>query len=96
MEGTYSYSNGMVHYDITAAYQAYTDVSYNDNGDMISWSWNAGNLDAATLTLSEGFDWYEMPVDEYRQEFGDFEFKINGNTATSTLVGIPDLTFYKK
>jgi hypothetical protein len=96
MEGTYTYSNGMVHYDITAAYQAYTDVSYNDNGDMISWSWNAGNLDAATLTLSEGFDWYEMPVDEYRQEFGDFEFKINGNTATSTLVGIPDLTFYKK
>ena len=34
---------------------------------------------------------WERAVDE----FGEFEFKVNGNTATSTLVGIDNLTFNK-
>ena len=31
-----------------------------------------------------------------QEDFGEFEFNIKGSTAKSTLVGLPDLTFYKK
>ena len=98
MKGTYTLTNGTLIYNITEAYQAYTDVTYDDDGNMTSWSWWAGNLDATTLELSEGFDWYAMGSEAFEQakeDFGQFEFKISGNTATSTLVGIPDLVFRK-
>lgn len=98
MVGTYSLTDGMVNYNITAAYQALTGVTYDENGNMISWMWEAGHLDASTLTLAEGFNWYAMNSDEFertKEDFGQFEFKINGNTATSSMVGITDLIFYK-
>ncbi|MBQ8703268.1 MAG: hypothetical protein IJ524_02705 [Bacteroidales bacterium] len=98
MKGTYTWSNDVVKYNITEANQAYTDVAYDNEGNMTSWSWMAGNLDAATLTLSSGYDWYPMTGEELaraKEEFGEFEFKVNGNTATSTLVGIENLTFNK-
>lgn len=98
LKGTYMLTDGRITYNISEAYQAYTDVTYDENGNMTSWSWNIGNLDAATLTLAEGYDWYAMAeeeLDRAREDFGEFEFKINGTTATSSLVGIPDLTFHK-
>ena len=98
MVGTYTLTNGTIKYDITEAYQAFTDVTYDDDSNMVSWSWFAGNLDASTLTLSEGYDWYAMREEELNQakeNFGEIEFKVNGNTATSTLVGITDLVFHK-
>lgn len=99
MKGTYSMNNGVITYNITEAYQAYTDVSYDGKGNMTSWSWMAGNLDATTLTLAEGYNWYAMNGENFNQaqeDFGEFEFNIKGSTAKSTLVGLPDLTFYKK
>ena len=98
MKGTYTWSNNVVKYNITEAYNAYTDVSYDEDGNMTNWSWNAGNLDAATLTLSSGYDWYPMTEDnltQAKEDFGEFEFIVNGNTATSSLVGIENLTFNK-
>lgn len=98
MKGTYTWANDVVKFNITDAYQAFTGVTYDENGKMISWSWEAGNLDASTLTLTSGYAWYPM-ADEDREraqdEFGQFEFKVNGTTATSSLVGIEGLTFKK-
>ena len=98
LKGTYTWANDVVKFNITEAQQAFTNVTFDDAGNMISWEWMAGNLDAATLTLSEGYNWYTMADEEWERavdEFGEFEFKVNGNTATSTLVGIDNLTFNK-
>ena len=98
MKGTYTWSNNVVKFNITEAYNAFTDVTFDGEGHMTSWSWNAGNLDATTLTLAEGYDWYAMNENDFnsaQQNFGEFEFNVNGATATSTLVGIPNLTFHK-
>ena len=83
---------------ITEAYNAFTDVTFDGEGHMTSWSWNAGNLDAATLTLSSGYDWYQMTgenLERAKEDFGEFEFSVNGNTATSSMVGIENITFNK-
>lgn len=98
LKGTYTWSNDVVKYNITEANQAYTDVTFDTSGNMTSYLWMASNLDAATLTLSSGYDWYPMTEEELnlaKEDFGEFEFKVNGNTATSTLVGIENITFYK-
>ena len=98
MVGTYTWADGTVNYDISAAYQAYTDVTYDADSNMVSWSWEAGNLDASTLTLTEGYGWYVMNEEDLnraKEDFGTFEFNVNGTTATSSLVGIPDLVFHK-
>lgn len=98
MKGTYTWSDNVVKYNITEAYQAYSDVTFDEDGNMTSWSWMAGNLDATTLTLSGGYAWYPMTEEELsraKEEFGEFEMKVNGNTATCSLVGIDNLTFNK-
>lgn len=98
MKGTYTWTNDVVKYNITSASHAYTGVTYDDSGNMSSWAWEMGNLDAATLTLTSGYDWYPMTGEELEQakaDFGEFEFKVDGNTATSSLVGIDNLTFNK-
>ena len=98
MKGTYTWSNNVVKFNITEAYNAFTDVTFDGEGHMTSWSWNAGNLDAATLTLSSGYDWYQMTgesLERAKEDFGEFEFSVNGNTATSSMVGIENITFNK-
>ena len=99
LSGTYSYEDGTIIYDITAGLQAYTDVSINpDTGEMESSSWQAGNLDPTTLTLSDGYDWYSMSDEDLSnlQDFAQFPFVIQDNgTAISSLVGIQDLVFSK-
>lgn len=98
LKGTYTWSDDVVKYNITGADQAYTDVTYDDSGNMNSWSWEAGNLDAATLTLSSGYDWYPMSAEDLartKEDFSEFGFKVSGSTASSSLVGIDNLTFNK-
>ena len=98
LKGTYTWTNNTVKYNISEAYNAFTGVTYDNAGNMTSWSWEMGNLDAATLTLTEGYSWYPMSEEEMnraKEDFGEFEFKVDGNTATSTLVGIENLTFNK-
>ena len=99
--GTYQLANGVLTYDISKAYQAYTDVTFDGEGNMTSWSWMAGDLDASTLTLADGYDWYVMDAEslaEYKENLKEFGFQVQaGNTtATSSLFGIPDLVFTKK
>ncbi len=98
LRGTYTWANNVVKYNITEAYKALTDVEYDEEGNMTSWSWNIGNLDASTLDLTSGYEWYPMTAEELnraKEDFGEFEFNVSGNTATSSLVGIDNLTFNK-
>lgn len=98
MKGTYTWSDNVVRFNITEGYNAYTDVVYDEDGNIVGHSWNAGNLDATTLTLSSGYSWYPMTEEDLsraKENFGEFEMKVNGNTATSSLVGIENLTFNK-
>lgn len=98
LKGTYTWANNTVKYNITEASKAYTDVTYDGEGNMTDWSWSAGNLDATTLTLSSGYEWYPMTEEnlaQARTDFGEFPFTVNGNTATSSMVGIDNLTFNK-
>lgn len=98
LKGTYTWNNDVVTYHITEASQAYTNVAYDEEGNMTNWEWMADNLDASTLTLASGYSWYPMTDAELaraREDFGSFTFKVDGTTATSTLVGIENLTFNK-
>lgn len=98
LKGTYTWNNDVVTYHITEASQAYTNVAYDEEGNMTNWEWMAGNLDAGTLTLASGYSWYPMTDAELaraREDFGSFTFKVDGTTATSTLVGIENVTFNK-
>ena len=98
LRGTYTWANNVVKYNITEAYKALTDVEYDEEGNMTSWSWNIGNLDATTLDLTSGYEWYPMTAEELnraKEDFGEFEFNVSGNTATSSLVGIDNVTFNK-
>ena len=99
MVGTFTLTNGVINYNITGAYQASSvPVAYDDDGTMNTYSWFIGNLDATTLELTEGYNWYAIRGVEFERvqdDFGQFEFKISGNTATSSLVGIPNLVFHK-
>lgn len=98
LRGTYTWADNVVKYNITEAYKALTDVEYDEEGNMTSWSWNIGNLDATTLDLTSGYEWYPMTAEELnraKEDFGEFEFNVSGNTATSSLVGIDNVTFNK-
>lgn len=98
LRGTYTWADNVVKYNITEAYKALTDVEYDEEGNMTSWSWNMGNLDATTLDLTSGYEWYPMTAEELnraKEDFGEFEFNVSGNTATSSLVGIDNVTFNK-
>ena len=91
--GTYQYADGAITYTISEAYQAYTDVT------ATSHSWEAGNLDASTLALSDGYDWYEMDPDtlaNYKEDLQEFSFLLQdgNNSATSALFGL-DIVFTK-
>ena len=97
--GTYSFIEDVIYYDITSAHQAYTDVTYDDEGQMATYSWEAGNLDASTLELAEGYEWYPMNAEDfegYKEELAQFGFaKQDAHTAVSSLFGIQDLVFNK-
>lgn len=97
LKGTYTWANNTVKYNITEASKAYTDATDDGAGNMTG-SWMAGNLDAATLTLSNGYEWYPMTEEQLAQartDFGEFPFTVNGNKATTSLTGIENITFNK-
>jgi hypothetical protein len=104
-EGTYTYASETVSYAITKGSKALTDVHYDGEGTMDSYSWNAGNLDANTLQLAEGYAWYDMTVAsnpfndlylEYKESLASFNLKITGaDQATSSYIVIPDVVLTK-
>ena len=99
--GTYTLANDQITFHITDAYQAYTDVTFDDEGNIDSYSWFAGNLDAKSLSLNAGYDWYSMkqymPSEyaNYTEELAKIAFKVNGDQAESNINGIEGLIFKK-
>jgi len=86
-EGTYTYANNEVTYNITKASKAWTDVSYDENGKMISYSWLAGNMDQETFKLAEGYAWYPMADEDLKDRkemIGKFKFELTSDTTAST------------
>lgn len=104
-EGTYTYASETVSYAITKGYKALTNVHYDGEGKMDSYSWMAGNLDASTLQLAEGYAWYDMSVAtnpfnetylEYKESLASFDLKMTGaDQATSSYIVIPDVVLTK-
>ena len=81
-QGTFSFTNGVISFNIDRGYQAYSDVSYDpETGEMDSYSWWAGNLDGETLELEDGFDWYLMSdemLSQYEESFTTIGFRPAG------------------
>lgn len=101
LQGSYTYSNGVVSYNITAGYQAFTDVTFDGEGNMTSYLWESGNLDQNTLTLAEGFDWYPMSeetLEMYKEECASISFSFNaaGGVTLSGVLGLEDLTAFRQ
>lgn len=97
--GTFSYSGGVISYNIQTVYQAYTDVTYDENHQMITYSWMAGDMDQETFSLYPGYGWYNMNgqemYEENKNELSVIQFQLTGdNTATSSVFW-RDCTFYR-
>ena len=91
VSGTYTYANNEVTYNITSAQKAWTDVSFDEKGKMITYSWMAGDMDKDTFELVPGYDWYPLPKDDPSYP-GDmlskFKFKLlTAITAETELMG---------
>lgn len=87
VSGTYTYANNEVTYNITSAQKAWTDVSFDEKGKMITYSWMAGDMDKDTFELVPGYDWYPLPGDDPSHP-GDmlskFKFELTSSTTAET------------
>ena len=88
VEGTYTYANDEVTYNITKAQKAWTDVTFDEKtGEMITYSWMAGDMDKDTFELVPGYDWYPLPEDDPSHP-GDmlskFKFELTSSTTAET------------
>ena len=87
VSGTYTYANNEVTYNITSTQKAWTDVSFDEKGKMITYSWMAGDMDKDTFELVPGYDWYPLPEDDPSHP-GDmlskFKFELTSSTTAET------------
>ena len=91
VEGTYTYADNEVTYNITKAHKAWTDVSYDEKGNMITYSWMAGDMDQETFELAPEYGWYPLPEDDPSHPgfmLEKFKFELTSDTtATTDLMG---------
>lgn len=87
VEGTYTYANNEVTYNITKASKAWSDVTFDDKGKMVTYFWMAGDMDKDTFELVPGYDWYPLPEDDPSHP-GDmlskFKFELTSSTTAET------------
>lgn len=89
LEGTYTYVDNYVNYNITKGYNVFAGVKFDDEGNMISYHWEAGNMDQETFALTPGYEWYEMDgvnLEDSKENLSKFNFKVKGDTATTSSV----------
>jgi hypothetical protein len=100
LEGTYTYGDNTIHFDIKKGYQAYTNVTFDEHGNMKSYSWSIQdgpdtppNFDSKTLKLAAGYNWYEVDANTLKadkESFSSFKFEIvSKGKAESDLVHNP-------
>ena len=78
LKGTYAHKNGILYFNLIEGYNA---RFYGSDG--LSWWWEAGNLDAETLKLTEGCNWYQMDEEvfnERKQEISSFTVALGSDT----------------
>ena len=72
LKGSYTHEGGVISFNLREGYNARI-------GDTESWSWEAGNLDPETLSLTEGYEWWQMDsevLSERKQELEKFTFAL--------------------
>lgn len=87
VEGTYTYANDEVTFNITKQSKAWANVSFDDKGNMITYSWMAGNMNQETFELAPGYAWYPVPdgdPQDVRDMLGKFTFKLTSSTTAET------------
>ena len=52
--GTYTYSDNVITYTIKEAKKAWSGVTFDEQGNMTSYSWMAGDMDQETFALAAG------------------------------------------
>jgi len=91
--GTYTIVDNVINYNITKAYVALKNVSFDEKGKLQSYEWLAGDMNQETFALNPGYDWYEESVVGSEMVNGKdilskFTFEVDGDTATSDLFGM--------
>jgi len=101
-EGTYTYANETVKYNITKGYAALSNVEKDEDGKIIGYHGGIDAIDHKTLELNPGFDWYDMLdyrpdlYEEYVESLSSFSFEIVADgKAKSNMIGLMDSTFSK-
>ena len=90
VEGTYTYANNEITYNITKQWKAWSNVAYDDSGKMISSSWLAGDMDKDTFKLLPGYDWYPLAdgdPQDVKEMLHKISFKITSSTTAETNLG---------
>ena len=83
VEGTYTYANNEITYNITKQWKAWTDVTFDEKGNMITYSWMAGDMDKDSFELLPGYEWYPL-ADGDPQDVKDMLHKIQFEITSST------------
>ncbi|MBR5924955.1 MAG: hypothetical protein IKZ60_05775 [Bacteroidales bacterium] len=102
-EGTYTYADKTVKYNVTKAYSALTDVEIDERtGMIVAYSGGIESIDHNTLKPNAGYGWYDMLIyrpdlyEEYKDMLSSFTFEITGNgKAKSDVIGLMGSTFTK-
>ena len=87
VEGTYTFTDDEITYNITKQYKAWANVRYDDKGKMIGYSWSAGGMNQETFELAPEYDWYPIndgDPQDVRDMLGKFTFKLTSSTTAET------------
>lgn len=101
--GTFTYSKNEITYTISNIEQCLTDVEYDEEHHMISYSGGMGSMDPKTLEPSAGYQWYGLGenrsdlLEEYKVNYSKFTFKLTSSTtAESNIMGPAEVFKFKK
>ena len=94
-EGTYSYADGVIKYNITKGYAALTDVGRDEHGMIVEYSGGIESINHQTLEPNPSYGWYNMLeyrpdlYEEYTDMLSSFTFEIGKDgKAKSNILGI--------
>lgn len=90
VEGTYTYANNEITYNITKVSKAWAEVDETEKNNpelTINGSWTAGNMDQETFKLAPNYSWYLLSKSSSHYP-GDmlkkFKFEITSSTTAET------------
>lgn len=94
-EGTYTYADDVIKYNISKGYASLTDVGKDEHGMIVEYSGGIESINHQTLEPSPGYDWYDMLIyrpdlyEEYSEWLSSFSFEIGSDgKARSDILGM--------